>query len=118
MFKKLFGWKTASSDNIATRRHAVDPEIRYCPDCDDEYRAEIRQCASCNIPLISGAEKREHLRLRDLAFAGRSMDIAPQEERVALRQGKLRDLKPLRTLLTQERIPTLLAGEPAGSGKG
>jgi hypothetical protein len=32
MFKKLFGWKTASSGDIATRRHAVDPEMRYCPD--------------------------------------------------------------------------------------
>ncbi len=115
MFKKLFGWKTAASQDIATRRDAVAPEMRYCPDCGDEYRAEIRQCASCNIPLISEAEKREQLRLGDRAFDGRSMDITAQDQRVAIRQGKLRDLKPLRMLLTQERIPTLLSGASAGS---
>ena len=118
MFKKLFGRKTAPSANIATEPQAINPEMHYCPDCGDEYRAEIGRCASCDIPLISGTERREHQRLQDQARDGRSMDITTQDQRTIIRNGKLSDLKPLRILLAKERIPTLLSGISSGSGKG
>jgi hypothetical protein len=120
MFKKLFGWtnKTVSSGSREIEQSGIDIEMHYCPDCGDEYRADITQCASCDIRLISGAEKLKLLRLQDRAFNGRSMDISGQDRRVVLRKGKLRDLKQLRILLTKERIPTLLSRESAGSGRG
>ena len=34
-----------------------DPELKYCPVCDDEYRADIKMCAVCAVELISGLEK-------------------------------------------------------------
>jgi hypothetical protein len=120
MFKKLFGWtkKTASSRNSKTAGLAIDLEMNYCPGCDDEYRADIKRCVSCDINLISGVEKLEKLRLKELEFNGRSMNITTQDERVVIRTGKLRDLKQLQILLARERVPTIISGESASCGKG
>ena len=120
MLKKLFGWtkKTASSGSSETERHAIAPEMRYCPDCGDEYRAGIPRCASCDVLLISGTKRREQMGMQGPALNKRSMDITTQDQRVVLRTGKLRDLKPLRILLTKERIPTLLSGDSTGSSRG
>ncbi len=30
--------------------------MRYCPECEAEYREEIEECADCQIPLISADE--------------------------------------------------------------
>lgn len=27
--------------------------MKYCPECDSEYREEIEECADCQIPLIA-----------------------------------------------------------------
>jgi len=34
-----------------------DPELNYCPECDEEYRADIKMCADCGVALVSGGEK-------------------------------------------------------------
>ena len=120
MLKKLFGWtnKTAHSGNIETERLAIDPDLRYCPECGDEYQAIIKRCVSCNRGLISGAEKLEKLRLQELALNRRSMNIKAQDQCVVIRNGKLRDLKPLQKMLETERIPTIISGESVDCGKG
>ncbi|MDJ0624318.1 MAG: hypothetical protein QNJ17_15225, partial [Desulfocapsaceae bacterium] len=33
-----------------------DDELKYCPLCYDEYRAEINLCAACDVTLLSGAQ--------------------------------------------------------------
>lgn len=32
--------------------------MKYCPECEAEYRDEIQECADCRIPLISAEEYR------------------------------------------------------------
>ncbi len=32
--------------------------MKYCPECDAEYKEEITECADCQIPLISADEYR------------------------------------------------------------
>jgi len=32
--------------------------MKYCPECEAEYREEIEECADCQIPLISADEYR------------------------------------------------------------
>ena len=34
----------------------IDPDLQYCPSCNDEYRAEIHVCAACGIDLLSGEQ--------------------------------------------------------------
>jgi len=33
--------------------------MKYCPECEAEYRDEIRECADCQIPLISAQAHQE-----------------------------------------------------------
>ena len=68
--------------------------------------------------MISGADKLARLQQKDREFNGRSMEIGENEERVTIKTGKLRDLKPYQVLLAKERIPALIAGESGGCGKG
>ena len=96
----------------------IDPDLKYCPQCDEEYREEIINCASCSIELISGSER---LAIEEAAKAklnNRSMDISPDDELVNIRKGPLGEMKKLQALLGSENIPSMVAGEKNNCGKG
>ncbi len=120
MLRRLLGLKGGASGkkDAEALRLGIDPEMNYCPSCGDEYRADIETCAGCRLPLISGRERLALERRREESFHSRSMEIAPGEPLVAIRGGKLRDLKPLQLLLAKERIPSLMTGEAGDCRKG
>ncbi len=120
MLKKLFGWgkNSAPKQDPDAIRYGVDIEMNYCPSCNEEYRADIEQCVSCNVTLISGIEKLARKRKEEEAFNSRSMSISADDSLVTIKNGKLRDLKPYQILLKKERIPALLTGESGGCAKG
>lgn len=96
----------------------TDPDLKYCPKCDEEYREEIISCAACNVELISGSEK---LRLEDEAKAkrtSRSMEISADDEITNIRKGPLGEMKQLQKLLATQSIPSLVVGEKSNCGKG
>ncbi len=95
----------------------IDPELKYCPSCDEEYRVEIELCASCNVTLLSGSERLAQEEAVQKQRASRSMTISNSDELASIRKGSLHDMKQLQTILANENIPSLLAGE-AGCGKG
>ena len=45
--------------------------MKYCPECDAEYREEIEECADCQIPLISAEE-----------YQGRKLQEEQERERL------------------------------------
>ena len=96
----------------------TDPNLKYCPQCDEEYRAEIELCVSCNVALISGQEKMAQEESVKEKKAARSMTISNDDELANIRKGSLHDMKQLQTILTKENIPSLLAGEKGGCGQG
>lgn len=120
MLKKLFGWGKSSAEvqHPDAARLGVDLDMNYCPSCGDEYRADIEQCVSCKVALISGAENLEAKRQQEKAFNGKSMDISADDDLVTIKNGKLRDLKPYQILLERQRIPALLTSEAGGCAKG
>ena len=120
MLKKLFGLGGGGGRKRDTTAASlgIDPEMRYCPDCGDEYRADIETCAGCGVALVSGEERLREAKHRHKEFNSRSMEIGDNEARVAIRHGKLRDLKPSQLLLARERIPALLVGQPGGCSSG
>ncbi|SHO50461.1 hypothetical protein SAMN02745220_03467 [Desulfopila aestuarii DSM 18488] len=120
MLRKLFGLgkNTGRKKDPVAEQLGIDPEMCYCPSCGDEYRADITTCAGCNIALISGTEKLSQAKEKTEAFFSRSMEIGPEEPRVAIKGGKLRDLKPYQLLLAKERIPALLTGQEGDCRKG
>jgi hypothetical protein len=93
---------------------AIDKAMNYCPGCGDEFRSDIDSCPVCRLVLRRGQELLAESEAREADWAGRDMNISPEEELVALRQGPLLELKALRRLLAAERVPALLSGDPAG----
>ena len=96
----------------------IDPDLKYCPECNDEYRAEIKKCAACGIDLITGLQKIALEEERQRILEGRSMDLSPNDDLVAIRRGPLADMRHLSDLLNSENIGTLLAGDDNTCGKG
>ena len=96
----------------------IEPDLKYCPQCNDEYRAEIEKCAACGIDLITGRQKLEWVEAQRKKLASRVSDISPDDDLVALRRGPLTDMRHLANLLNDEKIGTLLAGDEKSCGKG
>ena len=96
----------------------TEPELKYCLQCDEEYRAEIENCATCGIPLIPGTEKIAMEQAQGSKLASRSMELSSDDELVSIRKGPLKDMKHLHTILASEKIPSLVAGEKGNCGAG
>jgi len=96
----------------------TDPDLNYCPQCDEEYREDFDTCAACNISLIPGTEKLAMEEAAKNKLAARSMDISPDDELVNIRKGALGEMKQLQAVLGAANIPSLLAGDASSCGKG
>jgi hypothetical protein len=96
-----------------------DPELMYCPVCDDEYRADIKMCADCGVALISGRDKIAAEAATQQRKTSRSMELTADDDLVNIRKGPVLEMKKLQQLLAKEYIPSLIAGEKsANCGKG
>lgn len=120
MWRKLFGLgsRANSGRDPEAARLGIDPEMRYCPECGDEYREDIASCATCRVALISGVEKLARAREKNREFTARPMTIGPDEPRVAIRSGKLMELKGAQLLLMQSRIASRITGDGGDCRKG
>jgi len=122
MFLKFFNKKNNKNNSSVSYRanHGleIDPEMKYCPSCGDEYRSDMARCGVCDEALVRGEEKIARMAVKNERFAGRTMDISHSDELVTIQKGLLKDIKVLRTLLAQERIPAMIAGgDEAGCRK-
>jgi ribosomal protein L37E len=95
----------------------IDPDLKYCLECNDEYRAEIEKCAACGIGLITGLQKIAMEEERQKLLEGRCADLSPDDDLVAIRRGPLTDMRHLSDLLNGENIGTLLAGDENSCSK-
>ena len=112
-----FGQLPTTEIEIDTMRR-IDPELNYCPRCDEEYREDIENCASCEIALISGSERLAREEAEQKAMASRSMEITSEDDLVSIKKGALGDMKQLQGVLAAAKVPSLLAGEKGSCGKG
>ena len=121
MFLKFFGKKKSTdsvSDNDGQLVHGIDPEMNYCPDCEVEFRGDIVKCPTCDVVLMTGKEKIQHVSAEKESSNLRTMDISADDELVSIRKGPLKDVKGLKRILAAERIPAILAGDEGGCAKG
>jgi len=96
-----------------------DPELQYCPVCDEEYRADIKMCADCAVELISGREKIAAEVVLKEKKTMRSMALSVDDDLVNIRKGPLLEMKKLQQVLAKEHIPALIASEKTSNcGKG
>ncbi len=95
-----------------------ESDLKYCPQCQDEYRAEIKTCASCHIDLIRGAEM--------VALGDRSQQerksrrgaLTVDDDIVTIHKGPLADLKKLEKAFLRENIGMMIVGDEGGCNKG
>lgn len=96
-------------------KRRIEPDLKYCPKCNDEYRAEIIVCADCGIELISGSKI---LAQKSGKKAPRNMTISPNDEMVKIQKGSVVEVKQLQAMLKREGIPSQAVSEDGSCGQG
>jgi rubrerythrin len=89
----------------------IDPELKYCPKCNDEYLAEIIMCAACEVELLTGEQLTNILEERQEKLAARSAELSPDDDLVVIRRGQLTEMQYLAQMLEKENIGSLLVGD-------
>ena len=90
----------------------IDPDLNYCPHCNDEYRAEISTCAACGIDLLSGEQMLAlHADRISPQTTSRSLEIHPEESVLTVRKGPVLQIKELQAYLLRSGIPSLALKE-------
>jgi len=96
----------------------IEDELKYCPRCREEYRAEIETCADCGITLLTGVAMKALLAEKQAARNKGDMEIKPDEELVDIRRGQLLQMKELQSLLADNGLPALVVKDESGCGRG
>lgn len=96
----------------------IEPDLKYCPRCQDEYRADIEICASCSVELLTGRQVLELEEKKKAKLAGRSMEIQAGDDLVDIRKGAVLEIKQIQALLARLGFPTLIASDSQSCGKG
>jgi hypothetical protein len=123
IFKLLSGTTAAkekrADESVSTRLiDGIDREMNYCPNCGDEYRGDIDDCALCGIELISGEQKITLAQRHMENLLQRSMEINPGDALVSIQKGPLKDIKSLQRVLAKQRIPSIIAGDENNCSRG
>ncbi len=96
----------------------IDPELKYCPSCNDEYRAEIITCVACDVQLLSGTQMLELEEQKQQKKTARNMELSPDDEMVNIRKGQVLEIKEMQLMLEREGIPSITVNEDSSCGKG
>ena len=96
----------------------MEPHLKYCPQCGDEYRTEIVLCAACGLELVSGADIISAASAVEAERCGQGDGgvILEHDRLIALQRGGILDMKQLKNLLEKAAIPALLAKEDGCRG--
>ena len=94
-----------------------EEELKYCPICEDEYRAEIEKCAACGISLLSGSEMLSQKDRPRQQVAGQG-ELGPDDDLVVVRHGPMAEMKSYKEILAVQGVAALLAGDENSCGKG
>lgn len=96
----------------------IEPDLKYCPTCNDEYRAEIIKCATCGIELLTGTELLENQKKKLSHRNKRLGALTASDEVVSIHQGSSSELKVFEKMLEQENIGAMIVDKSQGCGKG
>lgn len=95
----------------------IEPDLQYCPQCNDEYRAGIPTCAACEVDLLSGSEMLARMEQKN-GGTKRIMEITPDDQLVDIIKGQIINVKNLQSMLKSEGFPSIIAGDSSSCGKG
>jgi ribosomal protein L32 len=93
----------------------IDPDLQYCPSCNDEYRAEIHVCAACGIDLLSGEQMLALQAERDQPQNLQPLEVDSDEALLTVRKGPVLQMKELQAYLLRRGLSSLAVKESAAS---
>lgn len=96
----------------------IDPHMRYCLTCNDEYIPEMTKCGVCGAELVSGNEVLARRQAGRQRTASRKGPLTPDDDIVTIFKGALADIKRIEQQLRREQIGTLVWGDKPSCGKG
>jgi uncharacterized Zn ribbon protein len=96
----------------------IDPELKYCPKCKDEYMPHAEKCAACEIELVSGNFLLEQQKEKERKFTARGQGLSEDDDLVIIHKGSMVEMKHLQELFEAERISSLIIGDDQSCGKG
>ncbi len=96
----------------------IEADLKYCPKCKDEYRADIELCADCGVVLITGTDMLTIKNQTNIRKNSRLGDILPGEDIVPVHKGALNELKDIEKELKRENIGVIINKEGGGSCSG
>ena len=97
----------------AMRFQDIDPDLKYCPKCGDEYVAEMQTCAACGVALELGQVILASAVTGDPADA-RPLTIEAGEPVVSIRRGPMQQLKALQLYLHECGLGARIFKEDSG----
>ncbi len=92
-------------------KYEIDPGMRYCLTCRDEYRPEVTTCATCGTTLINGAEMQARQLKHQSKLLARKGEIEPGEEIVTIMKAGIHEVKRIQQFLTKAHIGSVLIGD-------
>jgi predicted amidophosphoribosyltransferase len=95
----------------------IDPQLKYCPKCTDEYRTEITICAACDVELLTGEQLIGILEARQRKIATRTAELRPEDDIVYIRRGQLAEMQHFTHMLERLNIGSLLEGDMSTCAK-
>ncbi len=95
-----------------------EADLKYCPQCQDEYRSDIITCASCKLPLLGGAEMQDLGNRSQQDRNSRRGALSADDDIVTIHKGPLADLKKFEKAFLGENIGMMIVGDEGGCNKG
>ncbi|PIE56445.1 MAG: hypothetical protein CSA34_03830 [Desulfobulbus propionicus] len=99
---------------MATLPFSVEPELKYCLRCQDEYRQEVTHCAECGLALTSGRDLLGKANQQLASRKKRTID----EPMVAVRKGPVQQIKQDQALLAEHGLASVADGSDPSCSKG
>jgi uncharacterized Zn ribbon protein len=96
----------------------IDPQMRYCLKCNDEYMPERSTCGVCGAALLTGTEMLAQRQSSRQQTASRKGALTPADDIITIFKASLLDVKRLEVQLQRENIGVLIWGDKPSCGKG
>lgn len=96
----------------------IEPDLKYCPQCNDEYRAEIARCATCGIELETGVDRLARQEAAARRRTQRRVTLTAEDDIVSIHRGPLAEIKRIERMLAAENIGSLVTGDEQSCNKG
>ncbi|WP_028579854.1 zinc ribbon-containing (seleno)protein DG [Desulfogranum japonicum] len=86
-----------------------DPDLKYCPQCGEEYQKHASRCVDCSVLLLSGTRMVKRQRLKEQHEMGRMQPIEKGEPLLPVQHGNILHIKQLQAELRRVHLVSMVS---------